>query len=144
GDAAINLACFNYLMERFDKVEICAAADNPRTECVFIGGGGNAVEPLYGDISALFDRLTPGHRLFMFPATIRGYSGSLRRIAPFGRILCREPISLAHVAEQIGSENVSLAHDAAFLLAPRLRSDFASHIGKARTARCRSFRTDLE
>ena len=47
GDAAINLACFDYLTERFDKVEICAITDTPRTECVFLGGGGNAVEPLY-------------------------------------------------------------------------------------------------
>ena len=144
GDAAINLACYNYLTERFDKVEICAVADAPRTDCVFIGGGGNAIEPLYGDVCGLLDRLTPEHRLFMFPASIRGYSGSLRRIAPFARILCRESISLAHVAEQIGSENVSLAHDAAFLLAPRLRNDFASRIRKATTAKCRSFRTDME
>ena len=27
GDAAINLACHDYLTERFDKVEICAMAD---------------------------------------------------------------------------------------------------------------------
>ena len=47
GDAAINLACFEYLTERFDRVEICAITDIPRTECVFVGGGGNAVEPLY-------------------------------------------------------------------------------------------------
>ena len=47
GDAAINLPCYYYLKERFDRVEICdMAADTPRTECVFVGGGGNAVEPL--------------------------------------------------------------------------------------------------
>jgi exopolysaccharide biosynthesis predicted pyruvyltransferase EpsI len=144
GDAAINLACFDYLTERFDKVEICAMADTPRTECVFVGGGGNAVEPLYIDVRDFLDRLTPDHRLFMFPATIRGYSKSLQRVAPIARILCRESISLAYVAGQIGPENVSLAHDAAFLLAPRLRNDFANRIGKAATAKCRSFRTDSE
>ena len=47
GDAAINFACFEYLTKRFDTVEICAIADSPRTECVFLGGGGNAVEPLF-------------------------------------------------------------------------------------------------
>jgi exopolysaccharide biosynthesis predicted pyruvyltransferase EpsI len=144
GDAAINLACFNYLTERFDKVEVCAVTDTPRTECVCIGGGGNLIEPLYGDVGGLLDRLTPGHRFFVFPASIRGYSGLLQRIAPFARILCRESISLAHVAKQIGSQNVSLCHDAAFLLAPRLRNDFANRIGKTRNARCRSFRTDME
>ncbi len=144
GDAAINLACFNYLTERFDKIEICSVADVARTECVFVGGGGNAVEPLYSDIRDFLDGLAPDHRLFMFPATIHGYSGSLQRVARFTRILCRELTSLAHVAKQIGPENVSLAHDAAFLLAPRLRNDFASRIGKANAGKCCSFRTDLE
>ena len=144
GDAAINLACFDYLTERFDKVEICAMADTPRTECVFVGGGGNAVEPLYVDVRDFLDRLAPDHRLFMFPATIKGYSSSLQRVAPIARILCRESISLAYVAKQIGPENVLLAHDAAFLLAPRLQKDFADRIGETMTAKCRSFRTDRE
>ena len=144
GDAAINLACFEYLSERFDKVEICAITDVPRTECVFVGGGGNAVEPLYINVRDFLDRLATDHRLFMFPATVRGYSESLQRMAHSARILCREPISLAHVAKQIGPENASLSHDAAFLLAPRLRSDFASRIEKDKTAKCRSFRTDIE
>ncbi len=144
GDAAINVACFDYLTERFDEVEICAMADTPRTECVFVGGGGNAVEPLYVQVRDFLDRLAPNHRLFMFPATIQGYSGSLQRVAPFARILCRDKISLAYVAKQIGPENVSLAHDAAFLLAPRLRNDFARRIGKPRSVKCRSFRTDKE
>ncbi len=144
GDAAINLACFNYLTDRFDKVEICAVTETPRTECVCIGGGGNLIEPLYGDVYGLLDRLTPNHRFFVFPASIHGYSGLLRRISPFTRILCRESISLAHVAKHIGAENVSLGHDAAFLLAPRLRTDFANRIGRKRTAKCRSFRIDME
>ena len=144
GDAAINLACFDYLTERFDKVKICAIADTPSTECVFVGGGGNLVEPLYVHVRDFLDRLALNHRLFMFPATIQGYSGSLQRVAPFARILCRDKISLAYVGKQIGPENVSLGHDAAFLLSPRLRNDFARRIGKARTAKCRSFRTDKE
>ena len=144
GDAAINLACFDYLSGRFDTVEICAMADAPRTECVFVGGGGNAVEPLYIDVRDFIDRLAVGQRLFMFPATIRGYSKSLQRIASVARILCRERTSFAYVVAQLGSENVSITHDAAFLLAPRLRSDFAGRIGKTTTSKCRSFRTDKE
>jgi exopolysaccharide biosynthesis predicted pyruvyltransferase EpsI len=144
GDAAINLACFDYLIERFDTVEICAMTDAPRTECVFVGGGGNAVEPLYVNVRDFIDRLAVGHRLFMFPATVRGYSKSLQRVASVARILCRERTSFAYVAAQLGPENVSLAHDAAFLLAPRLRNDFASRIGKTMTSKCRSFRTDQE
>ena len=144
GDAAINLACFDYLTERFDEVEICAMAGIPRTECVFVGGGGNAVEPLYFNVSDFLDALAPEHRLFMFPATVRGHEKSLQGVARFARILCREPVSLAYVAEQIGPENVSLAHDAAFLLAPRLRADFASQISNAMSGKCHSFRTDDE
>lgn len=144
GDAAINLACFDYLTSRFDKVEICSIAETPRTECVFVGGGGNAVQPFYVALRDFLDQLGPDRRLYMFPATIKGYAKSLRRVAPIARILCRESTSLAYVARQIGTENVSLAHDAAFLLAPRLRNDFAHRIGKATTAKCRSFRTDRE
>jgi exopolysaccharide biosynthesis predicted pyruvyltransferase EpsI len=144
GDAAINLACFNYLSSRFDSVTICAIVDSPRTECVFLGGGGNAVEPLYVNVRDFLDRLAPDHRLFVFPATIRGYSTTLQRIAPFARILCREPISLAYVASQIGRANVALAHDAAFLLAPDLLNGFANRIGKTATAKCSLFRNDQE
>jgi exopolysaccharide biosynthesis predicted pyruvyltransferase EpsI len=144
GDAAINLACFSYLSERFDSVEICAMNNAPHTECVFLGGGGNAVEPLYINVRDFLDRLASGHRVFMFPATIKGYHETLQRVAPFARILCREPISLAYVASHLGRENVALAHDAAFLLASRLRNDFASGIGKITTAKCRLFRNDEE
>jgi exopolysaccharide biosynthesis predicted pyruvyltransferase EpsI len=144
GDAAINLACFDYLTGRFDRVEICAITETPRTECVFVGGGGNAVEPLYTDVRDFMDGLTQRNRLFMFPATMQGYAGSLQRVAPYARVLCRESTSLAYVAKHLCTENVSLAHDAAFLLAPRLRSDFASRIEKVTIAKCRSFRTDIE
>jgi len=144
GDAAINLACYDYLTRRFEKVEICDVADTPRTKCVFVGGGGNAVQPFYVTLRDFFDRLELDHSLYLFPATIRGYAKSLRRVAPITRILCREPTSFAYVARQIGAENVSLAHDAAFLLAPLLRNDFADVLGTTTTAKCRSFRTDRE
>ena len=144
GDAAINLACFEYLTERFDRVEICAITDTPRTECVFLGGGGNAVEPLYYDVRNFLDGLATHHRLFIFPATIRGYSESLRRVAPFTRILCRELNSLAYVAKQIGPQNVSLTHDAAFLLSSCLRKHFATRVERLTTAKCTSLRRDIE
>jgi len=144
GDAAINLACFLYLKERFASVEIRSMTDSPRTECVFVGGGGNAVEPLYVNVRDFLESLPPGHRLFMFPATLRGYSQSLQRIASSVRILCREPVSLAYAASQVGSENVMLAHDAAFLLASPLRDDYSGHATKIPVAKCRLFRADKE
>src|SRR5690349_17247324 len=57
GDAAINVACHHYLTERFAKVEICSIREMPRTECVFVGGGGNAVEPLYFEVRDFLERL---------------------------------------------------------------------------------------
>jgi exopolysaccharide biosynthesis predicted pyruvyltransferase EpsI len=144
GDAAINLGCFSYLAQRFDNVAICSMGDAPRTECVFLGGGGNAVEPLYDNVRDFLDRLAPGHRLFLFPATIRGYASTLERIAAFSRILCREPKSLAYVATLLRPANAALAHDAAFLLGPRLRHEFASRLARTVSARCRSFRNDQE
>jgi exopolysaccharide biosynthesis predicted pyruvyltransferase EpsI len=144
GDAAINLACFDYLKARFDRVEIRSVVEAPRTECVFVGGGGNLVEPLYVRVRDFLDGLPTGHRLFMFPATLHGYSNSLRRIAPFARILCRERRSLAYACTLLDAENISLSHDAAFLLAGRLRNEFASRLEKPLTAKCRLFRKDQE
>ena len=144
GDAAINIACFEYLKTRFDKVEICRMTDVPRTECVFMGGGGNAIKHYYSNVREFIDRLPLDRRLFMFSATIRGYSKSLQRVAPIARILCREPISHAFVAGQIGFENSMLTHDAAFLLAKSLWNDFAYQIAEAKTGKCRSFRADME
>jgi exopolysaccharide biosynthesis predicted pyruvyltransferase EpsI len=144
GDAAINLGCIGYLNGRFRTVEVRAMTELPRTECVFVGGGGNAVEPLYNSLRDFLDRLPSGHRLFMFPATVRGYRQSFRRVAPIARILCRERVSHAQLAEQIGAERVALAHDAAFLLAPQLQNYFKRRMAKTRTAKCRSFRNDCE
>ncbi len=144
GDAAINLACFGYLTVRFDQVEVRSMTGAPRTECVFVGGGGNAVEPLYVQVRDFLDGLPTGHRLFMFPATLHGYSGSLRRVAPFTRILCRERTSLAYAATLLDAKNVSLSHDAAFLLAESLRNDFADRIERPATAKCRLLRMDQE
>jgi exopolysaccharide biosynthesis predicted pyruvyltransferase EpsI len=144
GDAAINLACFYYLNDRFARVDICPMTDTPRTECVFLGGGGNAVEPLYNDVRNFLDRLPLEHRLFVFPATIRGYSKSLLRVAPIARILCRELTSYTSLTNQLGLERVWLTHDAAFLLAPRLRRDFTSTLNNAAASKCYLFRTDKE
>lgn len=144
GDAAINLGCVTFLRRRFKAIEICPMNERPRTECVFVGGGGNAVEPLYDSVRNFLDRLPAGHRLFMFPATIRGYGDTFRRVAPFAKILCRERVSYAHVAALVGEHSVALAHDAAFLLAPDLRKYFKRRIAKNRTAQFRSYRDDSE
>jgi exopolysaccharide biosynthesis predicted pyruvyltransferase EpsI len=50
GDAAINVACHAFLEARFDRIELRAMAESPPTECVFVGGGGNLVEPLYSNV----------------------------------------------------------------------------------------------
>ena len=114
------------------------------TECVFVGGGGNLVEPLYSNVRDWLGQLDLRHRLFMFPATIRGFSGELKRFAGQSRILCREGVTLAHVAAQIPREHALLSHDAAFLLGRRLRHDLANRIDKTTGAKCRSFRNDAE
>lgn len=144
GDAAINVACHAFLEARFDRIELRAMAESPPTECVFVGGGGNLVEPLYSNVRDWLGQLDLRHRLFMFPATIRGFSAELKRFAGRSRILCRDPITFAYVTTQIPREHTLLSHDAAFLLGPRLRHDLASRIDKATAAKCRSFRNDSE
>lgn len=144
GDAAINLACHGILSERFSTIEICAVRDRPKTECVFVGGGGNLVEPLYVNMRDFIDRCSLNHRLLFFPLTARGYEASLRRIAPVSRMLCRERTTLAYLSTVLGPERVQLTHDAAFLLMPMLRQSFAARMAVTVTAKCRSFRNDLE
>jgi hypothetical protein len=144
GDAAINVACLTFLKSRFARVEVCTMADAPATERVFVGGGGNLVEPLYVNQRDLLIRLDPAHRLFMFPATIRGYSSVLSRWAGRCRVLCREPVSSECVTKVLPRQDVGLCHDAAFLVAPCLRQSFAARIVKTTGAKCRVFRSDVE
>lgn len=117
GDAAINLACWRHLAATFAEVEICPAARQPQHRQVFLGGGGNFVEPLWQNQQALLERLSPArHRLAFFPATLYGYGGLLRRWRGRLRAVCREAVSFGYAAEQLEPADVCLGHDAAFAL----------------------------
>jgi exopolysaccharide biosynthesis predicted pyruvyltransferase EpsI len=144
GDALINLGCLSYLSSRFTDVRICSIDDGPQTENVLIGGGGNLVEPLYNNVAEFLVRTDRAHRLFLFPVTVQGNASLLKSLAPRMRCLCREPTSLAHVQTLLGWQNVRLAHDAAFLLGPSLRKDFAGAIARPARLKCLSFRSDGE
>lgn len=144
GDAMINLACWRYLQAKFDHVAICAASDHPSTECVFIGGGGNLVEPLYHNTSTLLSRLRSDQRAYLLPVTICGYSDLLRARAGQLRILCRDEISFRHALAHLEQENVRLGHDAAFLLGAWLQTTFADKIGHRPDREAHLYRTDRE
>jgi exopolysaccharide biosynthesis predicted pyruvyltransferase EpsI len=144
GDALINLACFAYLASRFADVRLCAISDVPQTECVFVGGGGNLVEPLYKNIANFLAGLKRAHRLFLFPSTVQGYESLLKPLAPRLRCLCRESVSLAYMQSVLGPEKVRIAHDSAFMLGPQLRAAFPRRVAKMPPQRCLSFRNDRE
>ena len=41
GDALINLSCYRNLADHFAGVSVCSVRDTPRTDCLFLAGGGN-------------------------------------------------------------------------------------------------------
>jgi hypothetical protein len=144
GDALINLSCYRYLAARFANVSICSTENAPRTTCVFIAGGGNLIEGLYSAISDFVAQRCEGRRLFLFPSSVMGFGTWLDGIAARARVICREPVSFAHVAKHLPPENVLLGHDAAFALAGPLRAAFASKVLHHPPTRARFFRADPE
>lgn len=120
GDAAINLACWMFLSGRFRHVELCGADTKPSHRIVFIGGGGNLVEPLYRRIAEVVRRLAPDHSIHIFPATVYGYDEILRRCGAGLRIVCREAVSYQFVCRAAPEAAIRLGHDAAFALASEL------------------------
>ena len=143
GDAMINWACWQYLISKFRQVEICTTKCLPTAEYVFVGGGGNFVEPLYYDTASLVQRLEPHQRIFIFPSTVYGHSEILKSIGTRARIICRDAISFQFVSNHLPAENVYLGHDAAFAIASRLRSEFAER-SKKYSASVKLFRSDRE
>src|SRR5262249_28232370 len=118
GDAAINLACWRFLCTRFEKVEICAPDATPSHRDVFVGGGGNLVEGYYEDIATFLGRLGQDHRIYIFPSTVVGYDTLLMHIAPTARIILREPVSYAYVAQILPHDRIAVGHDSALALGP--------------------------
>jgi len=144
GDALINLGCYRYLAQRFSSIAICSAYDEPTTEVVFIAGGGNLIEPLYATIADLVNDRCGGRQLRFFPSSVKGYDGLLDSIAGRTRMLCREPVSFAHVARHLPAASVRLGHDAAFAVAPPIRAAFAAGMAVFPRTAARFFRDDVE
>lgn len=144
GDAAINLACHGFLKARFSRVEVCGTDQAPAHEIVFIGGGGNLVEPLYAGVSGVLERLGDRHCVRLFPATVYGYAHLIDRWAGRLRIVCREAKSYEFVVRQLGDADIRLGHDAAFMLAPDLRAAYAEKIGELPEQNGILLRTDKE
>lgn len=144
GDAAINLACWRFLAVRFRDVEMCPLTRAPSHSRVFIGGGGNLVEGLYDNLERFIAAHTTGREWFVFPSTIVGNAAFLERIAERAKIICREAVSLEHVRKHVPTARVTLGHDAAFSLAPWLRSRFAERMQIRPRQVGRLFRGDRE
>jgi hypothetical protein len=102
------------------------------------------IEGLYSTIADFVAERCKGRRLFFFPSSVKGFDRWLDRLPDDTRMLCREPLSFAHVAEHLPAENVLLGHDAAFAAAGALRAAFAQPIIRHPRATARFFRTDVE
>jgi exopolysaccharide biosynthesis predicted pyruvyltransferase EpsI len=116
GDAAINLACWRWLRRRFRRVEVARIGTRAAHDLVFIGGGGNLVEPLYVNLRRCLATLPETARIHLFPATLFGYPEVLRPLAGRLRVICRDPISLAYAHTLLAPDDLRLGHDAAFSL----------------------------
>ena len=144
GDATINLACWRYLRSKFRQVEICTPQQLPPVEYVFVGGGGNFVEPLYHDTASLVQRLAAHQGIFIFPSTVYGYCKILKNLAGRSRIICRENVSHQFLLNHMPPESVYLGHDAAFAIAGQLRTEYADKITKGSKLSAKLFRCDRE
>jgi hypothetical protein len=144
GDAFINLACFRALTSHFGKVVVCSVEQQPQTECVFIAGGGNLIEGLYTTISDFVTSRCRGRRVIFFPSSVKGFGTWLDGLGGRARMICREPMSFAHVAAHLPAEDLHLAHDAAFSLADVIRTVFAAQIQQHPAAQARFLRGDGE
>lgn len=144
GDAAINLACWRFLVSRFEVVEVCALDRWPAHRDVFLGGGGNMVEPLYDQAASFLLRLPLEHRPRLFPATLFGHRPVFDRWGPRLRVLCRDLVSLTFARSHVAHGQLRLCHDAAFALDGWLRQNLSLAPGAARKENARFFRRDKE
>lgn len=144
GDAAINLACWRFLDSRFDSVELCPLDRRPAHRDVFLGGGGNLVEPLYEQTSGFLLRLPLEHRPRLFPATLFGHRAVYERWGPRLRVLCRDLVSMTFARSQVAHGQLRLGHDAAFALDSWLQQNLSLAPRAARKESGRFFRRDKE
>jgi exopolysaccharide biosynthesis predicted pyruvyltransferase EpsI len=143
GDAAINLSCWRFLSGRFAEVEMCPLGRMPAHRHVFVGGGGNLVEPLYRRVADFIDSVPGEKRLHLFPSTIDGFGELIASRGSSIRIVCREATSYRHVLKLIPAGNAFLGHDAALALGPWLRSALPK-VERLTEASAKPFRRDRE
>lgn len=144
GEAAINVACWRFLTNRFERVELCALDRAPAHRDVFLAGGSHLVEPLHGESADFLLRLPLEHRPRLFPSTIFGHRQVFERWGPRLRLVCRDLVSLTYARGQVGHGQLRLGHDAAFALEDWLEQTLAPAPRPVRTESGRFFRRDRE
>ncbi len=144
GDALINLSCYRYLSTRYAKLTVRSVDHTPSTDCVFMAGGGNLIEGLYTSVADFVTERCSGRRLFFFPSSVSGFEQWLDGLSGRMRMICREPLSWAHVGDHLPEEEVWLGHDAAFSATGLLRAAFAGGLQNHPRSAARFFRNDDE
>lgn len=85
-------------------------------QVVIYGGGGNLI-PHYHQANKFLSAVhSEAKKLIILPHTIEGNEDLLSQFGANVDILCREPLSYAHVFKNASRSNVSLTHDAGFYL----------------------------
>jgi exopolysaccharide biosynthesis predicted pyruvyltransferase EpsI len=116
GDGIINLACLNFLESAFETVNVVSMRETPTSDHVFVGGGGNLFEGLYGAAAGLLAGLEARQHVGFFPVSVAGHTDLLRARGPRLRLLCREAVTFESLGALLPQAGLRLTHDAAFAL----------------------------
>jgi exopolysaccharide biosynthesis predicted pyruvyltransferase EpsI len=112
GDSLIALATFQLFRKLAVPFTLPAAESFDSTEKVVVWGGGGNLVPMYShERDFVLRHHETAKRLVLLPQSISGHEDVLGRLGRNVTIICREPVSYAHVARHAPKAEVLLAHD---------------------------------
>ena len=118
GDALIALATYQLFYELGIDYHIVNGSRpfNPAGKIMLYGGGGNLVQYYDTARKAILEHYLHLKKLVILPHTIQANEDLLSRFRDNVDVICREPVSYAHVKQHAPRANVYLMDDMAFNL----------------------------
>ncbi len=116
GDAVVASATLQLFDRCGLQVEMWSEDSNPDGRIVMYGGGGN-LTPSYHDAADFIEaNHSRAKKFVLLPHTIDGNDDLLRSLGSNVDLICREPLSYAHVQKVRGEQDLYLADDLALSL----------------------------
>lgn len=114
GDSLISLATFQHFRNVGIRYRLWNDEDDCRGRIVVLGGGGNFSDRYYSGTAQRIARIQAlAKRCILLPHSIDGYAELLGSLGSHTTIVCREPVSFAHVQRHAPQVQCLLAHDLA-------------------------------